>query len=380
MRVHGEEDRFVSRRLREQGMWEPCETSLVLSLLRPGDVFVDVGANIGYFSIIAASAVGDSGQVFAFEPDPSNFALLEANGTLNGLGKRIRSARIGLAATDGEGSLYLSPDNLGDHQIHAADPSRDQLPITLRNGSDYLRPRLQRLDLLKVDTQGAEFEVIAGLLPLLNELPCPPRILIELTPLSLRQAGASGRALIELLASLDQPLWIVDHVEHRLVQSSAEELARWCDNVDAVPGDAGFMNILSGPARDGDLLAWRSNMKYRLYAQRIFSFNWAESVAFYRDTLGLPLKFESEDIGWAEFDLGGVSLAIERQDPECEEAGELVGRFVGISLRVDDIQAVYRELISKGVEFAGQPEKQAWGGTLAHFIDPDQNTLTLLGE
>ena len=83
-------------------------------------------------------------------------------------------------------------------------------------------------------------------MPLLRKLPAPPRILIELTPLSLRQAGASGRQLIELLASLDQPLWIVDHVQHRLAPSDAGELARWCDDVDAVPGDEGFMNILSG--------------------------------------------------------------------------------------------------------------------------------------
>ena len=71
MLVHGERDRFVSRRIREEGVWEPYETSLVLAMLRPGDVFVDVGANIGYFTILAASAVGAQGMVFAFEPDPA---------------------------------------------------------------------------------------------------------------------------------------------------------------------------------------------------------------------------------------------------------------------------------------------------------------------
>ena len=88
---------------------------------------------------------------------------------------------------------------------------------------------------------------MAGLLPLLRELPSLPRIILELTPLSLRQAGSSGRALLELLATLDQPSWIIDHIEHRLAPCSYAELARWCDDVDAVPGDAGFMNILLGP-------------------------------------------------------------------------------------------------------------------------------------
>jgi hypothetical protein len=84
-------------------------------------------------------------------------------------------------------------------------------------------------------------------MPLLSALARPPRILLELTPLSLRHAGSSGRALVELLGELRQSFWIVDHIEHRLVASSCEELAGWCDDVDAVAGDAGFMNILVGP-------------------------------------------------------------------------------------------------------------------------------------
>ena len=245
--IHGERDLHVSRRLREEAVWEPYETSLLLSLLHPGDVFVDVGANIGYFSIIAASVVGDGGAVFAFEPDPDNFRLLQASARLNGLQARITAVRAGLAARSGEGRLYLSEDNFGDHQIHSADAGRSSLPVELLNGADYLAYRVSRLDLLKIDTQGAEYQVVQGLMPLLRELPEPPRILIELTPLSLRQCGASGRALIELLATLGQPMWIVDHLEHRLVPHSPAELAQWCDDVDAVPGDGGFMNILLGP-------------------------------------------------------------------------------------------------------------------------------------
>ena len=248
MHIHGEQDQFVSRRIREDGIWEPYETSLLLSMLRPGDVFVDVGANIGYFSILAASVIGEGGAVFAFEPDPDNFSLLRRNIDLNRQQASIVAVQAALAADAGTGELFLSEDNLGDHQIYATGDDRRSLPITLVNGSDYLGHRLSRMDLLKIDTQGSEYQVIAGLLPLLVALPTPPRILIELTPLSLRQARASGRALVELLGELQLPLWIVDHVEHRLVESDVGELAQWCDDVDAVPGDMGFMNILVGCA------------------------------------------------------------------------------------------------------------------------------------
>jgi FkbM family methyltransferase len=245
--VHGEQDRFVSHRIREEGIWEPFETSLVLRLLRPGDVFVDVGANVGYFSVLAASVVGAQGAVFAFEPDPDNCRLLRANAELNGLGHCITAVEAALADVEGEGRLFLSADNLGDHQVYVGDERRSSVPITLVHGSQYLMARLQRMDLLKVDTQGAEFQVMAGLLPLLQGLAQPPRIMIELTPHSLRQAGASGRALIELLATLGQPMWIIDHVEGCLGASSAEDLALWCDNWDRVAEARGFMNILVGP-------------------------------------------------------------------------------------------------------------------------------------
>ncbi len=120
-------------------------------------------------------------------------------------------------------------------------------------------------------------------------------------------------------------------------------------------------------------------MTYKLYAVRIFSFSWQESLEFYRDVVGFPLSFADESLGWAQFDLGSASIGLERCDPKDPEAIDLVGRFVGTSIAVEDIQAVYHSLTSKGVEFTGAPQQQPWGGTLAHFKDPDGNVLTLLG-
>ena len=251
LHVHGPADRYLSRRLRDEGIWEPFETSLVLAALHAGDVFVDVGANIGYYPVIAADRVGPGGAILAFEPDPDNFRLLQANLRLNACEHIVTAFQAGLADADGAGRLYLSEDNAGDHQIFATGAARRSLAVSLHQGADFLRHRLARLDLLKIDVQGAEYAVMAGLLPPLLALPRLPRIIIELTPLSLRQAGSSGRALIELLANLEQPFWIIDHIEHRLAASSAAELARWCDNVDTVAGDMGFMNILVGPGLPG---------------------------------------------------------------------------------------------------------------------------------
>ena len=116
-----------------------------------------------------------------------------------------------------------------------------------------------------------------------------------------------------------------------------------------------------------------------IYAVRIFVRQWPEACAFYGDTLGLTERFRSDEFGWAEYDLGGPCFGIERVQPDDGEGEALVGRFVGVSLQVEDIYAVYRSLKAKGVKFTAPPEKQDWGGTLAHFQDPDGNVLTLLG-
>jgi len=118
---------------------------------------------------------------------------------------------------------------------------------------------------------------------------------------------------------------------------------------------------------------------YKLYAVRIFVRDWKRSLEFYKSTLGMPVRFANEDMGWAELAIDGAPLALERAQPGDPESHGLLGRYVGVSLQVDDVPATYAELRARGVDFVGPPEKQSWGGTLAHFRDPDGNVLTLFG-
>ena len=116
-----------------------------------------------------------------------------------------------------------------------------------------------------------------------------------------------------------------------------------------------------------------------LYAVRIFVRRWPLACAFYGETLGLRERYRNDESGWAEYDLGGPCLGVERVEPGDTEGEALVGRFVGVSLRVGNIDGLYETLKTKGVEFTSPPERQDWGGSLAHFQDPDGNVLTLLG-
>lgn len=117
----------------------------------------------------------------------------------------------------------------------------------------------------------------------------------------------------------------------------------------------------------------------KLYAIRVFVDDWDSACNFYENILRMPLKFKDSNLGWAEFDIGGPSLGIELVGDDDEEGKSLVGRFMGISLQVENIETTYEELKEMGVQFTGTPQKQSWGGTLVHFKDPAGNILTLLG-
>ena len=244
--VHRARDRFISRAIREQGLWEPFETRLLHGILKRGDVVIDAGANIGYFSILAAACVGAAGRVLAFEPEPCNCRLLRANCVLNGVDSRVQLFEMALAERDGAGTLYLHPDNLGDHCIYAGGARHRAVPIVCRAGAPLLQPHYPRINFLKLDTQGAEAAVLRGLLPLLLDSVPALCLLVELTPYALRQAGASGAQLLDMLELLELPFAIVDQQQQQLVPVSAAALREWCGNVDRCAGDQGFMNILVG--------------------------------------------------------------------------------------------------------------------------------------
>lgn len=118
-------------------------------------------------------------------------------------------------------------------------------------------------------------------------------------------------------------------------------------------------------------------MAFTFYAQRIFVTRFSAAVGFYTQALGIEPDFLDEDMGWAEFELGSAKIALELVDADTEEASDLVGRFVGVTLQVQDIQTVYEEMIQRGIEFVIPPEKQPWGGTMAHFKDLEGNILSI---
>ena len=99
------------------------------------------------------------------------------------------------------------------------------------------------------------------------------------------------------------------------------------------------------------------------------------STAFYRDTLGLPLKFTSP--GWTEFNNGGTTLALHRHMGGEAREGQPAAGQATLVFAVDDIQSAYEELQERGARFSMAPQKQTSGQTLAVLHDPDGFGITL---
>lgn len=242
LHLHGPADACLSRQIREHGIWEPYETSLVVGRLKKGDVFLDIGANIGYYTVLAATLVGKKGLVVAYEPDAENYALLMRNLSAN----RVTNARCFQAAMadyTGEGRIYLAEANRGDHRLYDPGEPRECRSAAVVHGGDHLSDITDRVDFIKIDTQGAETAVIRGLKKVIRANRHHLSMIVEFWPHGLRRAGSSGAELLSILCDFDMPFYLIDHIGYRLMPVSPDFLGLWVDQTDADPENQGFINL-----------------------------------------------------------------------------------------------------------------------------------------
>lgn len=243
MKVHAVADVHVSASIAAHGIWEPQETQFLLDTLRPGDVFVDVGANIGYFSLVASALVGPTGSVIAFEPESVNYDLLEANCRLNNC-DNIRSFKAALGEENASGTIYLNELNRGDHSLYPAEQGRDSQGIRIVNGSNLISSIHPRVNFIKIDTQGAECDVVRGLQSLIAASAQDLIMIIEFSPMHLKNAGTSGRALLDLLAGFDWQMYLLDEDAQGLLPMTAEQVGSLNDFTEQDPDSEGFFNLV----------------------------------------------------------------------------------------------------------------------------------------
>ncbi|MDD3802074.1 MAG: FkbM family methyltransferase [Desulfuromonas sp.] len=175
------------------GQFESVETDLCRRLLVSGDRVLDVGANIGYYSLLFATLVGVEGQVTAVEPDPGNLQLLRRNLARNASARAVQVCTCALSSQTGDGQLYRA-ENQGMHRLYPSVCCADQTVSVPLIAGDSLQ--LAPLDFIKIDIEGYEPFALAGLQRTLTQSP-GVKVLCEFSPLSLIEAGSSPQALLQ---------------------------------------------------------------------------------------------------------------------------------------------------------------------------------------
>jgi len=192
------------------GQYEPETTRLFERLIKPGMAVLDIGAHVGYFSLLAAKQAGPSGRVFSFEPHPDNYSLLIKNVKENAY-ETITTVNQGASATSGNSTLHQSRLDNGRHSIYRQDLlQQGSVPISTTSMDDFFGViDWPKIDLVKIDVEGAELDVLSGMAGLLER--CRDiRLIVELNPVSLEQAQVEPISLPKTLESLGFVLHMVD--------------------------------------------------------------------------------------------------------------------------------------------------------------------------
>ena len=224
----------VSRATYIGGCIEPNEFAFIDSVLQEDMVMIDVGANDGLFTIFAARRVGKKGRVLAFEPSTREFARLQANIRMN----RLRNVKaFAKAASNETGVAQLKICEYG----HEGQNTLGEFPYAVKQAEvqvveicrldEFLQiEKLQRLDVMKIDVEGAEYKVLQGSEETIRKF--RPIILLELLDKALRHQGNSAAQVVQFLLDLDYNIYDFSTISGRLVVS---DLKTHSDNIVASP-------------------------------------------------------------------------------------------------------------------------------------------------
>lgn len=196
------------------GVYEKLGTQIVINEIKTGDVVIDIGAHIGYYTLIFAERVGEKGSVFAFEPEPSNFYLLTKNVTANNY-HNICLEQTAVSDADGECTLYTFQTSSGANRIYQSTNKKYEKskPVIVKttNLDNYFKyhPLKDRINFIKIDVEGAEYKVLKGMENIIktnNNL----KLLMEFNPDYLRNADADPESVLNFLKKENFFIFFID--------------------------------------------------------------------------------------------------------------------------------------------------------------------------
>jgi FkbM family methyltransferase len=216
-------DEHDSLNLSVLGVNEPFTTQLITSLIPLGGVAVDIGANIGYYTLLMARAVGPEGRVIAFEPDAANAELLRRNIAENGYANVI-VVEAAVAESEGTVRLHLAEANSVNHRLSTDDDGRAVVEIPAVTLDGWLEANgVVRADFIKLDIEGAEIRALAGMARTFAGNP-DLKMVLEFSPYNLGQCGGCSDAYFAVLEGLGLQFGEIEEHAARVIPVSREDL------------------------------------------------------------------------------------------------------------------------------------------------------------
>lgn len=199
---------IIERTLLTTGAWDPIIRQTMTACLKPGDVFLDVGANIGYFSLLASRLVGDSGRVFSFEPSARALSKLTAHICLNEC-SNITVCSQAMGEKPGTERLNWAPSsNIGGSTIARGASSQGRSEtIAVRRLDDVCRELQIAPSFIKLDVEGFELFALRGARETLSRH--HPVVVCELTNRFLKDHGQSGAEMLHFMRELNYHAWLI---------------------------------------------------------------------------------------------------------------------------------------------------------------------------
>lgn len=213
IRVHSPTD-FIAKKLYTYGVWEKHILEVMQHTIQPGDVVLDVGANIGFHTIHFSRWVGTSGMVMAFEPDPANIELLKSNLARNNC-KNVQVFPVALSDRKDQKDLYRFDNNMMCNSLANVEGSSSSIKVPVHKTAEFTDG--YKIAFAKIDVEGYEPQVIHGMDVL------PNNMVVEFYPKLLETAGSSPMLWInEMIEEKGYVLSVIE--ESGLVETSATDL------------------------------------------------------------------------------------------------------------------------------------------------------------
>ena len=207
--------------LSRHGIYEPIESGIIMDLVKAGDNALDLGANIGYYTLMLSKLVGPSGRVFAFEPDPSSFRILRTNISQNRL-NNVESFQLAVSDVTANAPLFRDKFNNLDHRMVGGSTDREVVSVKAVRLDDHFTNRPVSFGFIKMDIQGAEGLALDGMKSLL-ERSGRVAILTEYWPSGLNASGFGAAKFIRKLTELGFEIYDLRSAEGSFVEVTTSE-------------------------------------------------------------------------------------------------------------------------------------------------------------